>query len=134
MSIKLELDADSIKQAISAHIAAQGFNLEGKNVEVALVNGRGGNGNRATVTISDDVVNNKVPTTVKEAIDYHPEVEEVVVEEEVTFAGVSTEDAIGGSLHPDTIDPILAAAENNEDEELFPKVDPADIKTSTSLF
>jgi len=52
VSIKLELDADSIKKAITTHISNQGFDLAGKTVEVALVNGRGGNGNRATITIS----------------------------------------------------------------------------------
>lgn len=61
MSIKLELDAESIKNAITTHISNQGFDLTSKTVDVALVNGRGGNGNRATVTISDATPDLSIP-------------------------------------------------------------------------
>ena len=131
MSIKLELDADSIKQAISAHIAAQGFNLEGKHVDVALINGRGGNGNRATITITEQTANT--------AAVYHPEVEEVIlpdvpVEETVKVESVEV-------IIPD-LDPIMAAAENSsdpfgsddEDAGLFPTTNPGDVETPQSLF
>jgi len=137
MSIKLELDADSIKQAISAHIAAQGFNLDGKHVDVALVNGRGGNGNRATVTITEQITN-KVPTTVEEAIAYHPEVEEVVLEEIIPIISqgevevkVIAPDAEALTRHTNN---IMAAAENNGDGGLFTTVSPEDVSPPKSLF
>jgi len=143
MSIKLELDANSIKQAISAHIAAQGFNLDGEDVEVALVNGRGGNGNRATITIHDGPVK-KVPTTVEEAMTYHPEVEEVHIEEVEETIKVLVEPVTAMELQAATpaLDDIMKAAEGNDNpfedpdgmENLFPKVDPTEVETSKSLF
>jgi len=143
MSIKLELDANSIKQAISNHIAAQGFNLDGKKVEVALVNGRGGNGNRATITISDDKSIVVAPTSKPKPVvkrpdipfeDFHPEVEEVVVEPTISQGEVEV-------TIPD-IDPIMAAAESENSfdkpddvmEDFFPKTNPSDVETPKSLF
>jgi len=142
VSIKLELDANSIKQAISNHIAAQGFNLEGKKVDVALVNGRGGNGNRATITISDSdnkpqpgkgvlrkASDNTASETVAKVI---AEVPSAVVEEEIL------EEVIISDL-----DPIVAAAEGalNLDapesdvmQDIFPKTNPSDVKAPESLF
>jgi len=152
MSIKLELDADSIKQAISAHISSQGFNLEGKHVDVALVNGRGGNGNRATVTITEQTANTtKYPKTAEEAITYHPEVEEVVlpdVEVEETIPVISQGEVEVKVIAPDNealerhTDNIMAAAESSSDpfvemvdeDSLFPTVNPAEVETSKSLF
>jgi len=125
MSIKLELDADSIKQAISAHIASQGFNLDGKHVDVALVNGRGGNGNRATVTITERTT---PLNTVEAVIAFHPEVEEVVIIDETVVIAPDDE------LLTRHAENIISAAENSGDEGLFPKVDPTEVQTSKSLF
>ena len=119
MSIKLELDAESIKQAISTHIANQGFNLEGKTVEVALINGRGGNGNRATITIHENITKPdneiKVIEQLEELnmftapkVDPQPEVDafklpEVEVEETIEMEQ--------GEVIIPSFDPIMAAAE-----------------------
>ena len=154
MSIKLELDADSIKQAITTHISNQGFDLAGKTVEVALVNGRGGNGNRATVVISDEVIIHIMKDKDVTEIDSYiktpvgVEVDEDVKEiaNAVTEAPVELEVPSLKELPiamDDELDPILAAAESTSDvfaavdadmESIFPKVNPADVKAPASLF
>jgi len=153
MSIKLELDANSIKQAISNHIAAQGFNLDGKKVEVALVNGRGGNGNRATITISDDKSIIVAPTKARQGIlremgvaDEAPaeilEIDLPIVDVEETVIMPVISQGEMEVIIPD-LDPIIAAAEHSADpfgaeddgmEDFFPKTNPSDVETPKSLF
>lgn len=143
MSIKLELDADSIKKAITTHISNQGFDLAGKTVEVALVNGRGGNGNRATIVISDDeaiVVEPAKPAPhpsmkPRAALEPHPDYVEDTPEFEVSA------DAIEAVQEAIVTEDILKAAEADPLEEpsdvmqdFFPTVDPSSVETSKSLF
>ena len=152
MSIKLELDADSIKKAISNHISNQGFDLAGKTVEVALVNGRGGNGNRATITISDDVkVENKkvedidayIKTPVNNVDEDVKEIANAVTEAPVELPKVRVEETIEieqEDIIIPNLDPIMAAAEGasnpfgSDAAGLFPSIEPGDVKTSKSLF
>ena len=138
MSIKLELDADSIKQAISSHIAAQGFNLDGKHVEVALVNGRGGNGNRAMVTISDDTsITLKADVPMKSVKEIDAYVKTVIKPEEVVIIEETQEEVI-----PSELDSIIAASAETDPfgepsdvmADFFPMVDPASVETPKSLF
>lgn len=148
MSIKLELDADSIKKAITTHISNQGFDLAGKTVEVALVNGRGGNGNRATVTISDEeIVPLKPPIIPKVVIEVVKELVQTEVEQgDLVEANASMGAALIAQeevVIPD-VDLIIAAAESSSDidtsepddvmEDFFPKINPGDVEIPKSLF
>jgi len=153
VSFKLELDADSIKKAITSHISNQGFDLAGKTVEVALVNGRGGNGNRATIIISDDDTITEVeafptqPTAIKQV----KQETALVVEDIDDYIKTDVQDTSQVTETPEEIpiievDPIVAAAENSSDpfgedsnpddvmEDFFPSVNPSEVGTSKSLF
>ena len=162
MSIKLELDADSIKLAITTHISNQGFNLAGKIVEVALVNGRGGNGNRATITISDDIGAPAIVQVTKKAIESGIEdvmgtvvdvkklmeetLEEQVKEEFEAAIPALKQDAEAKAK--DIVDAvevdlaIMASAESSIDtsdpddvlSDFFPAVKPESVETPKSLF
>jgi len=143
VSIKLELDADSIKKAITTHISNQGFDLAGKTVEVALVNGRGGNGNRATITISDgDPVTSRTPTTIEKVIASDVSVEETVeVVAEIDDYVKTPVEEVSVIATPE-LDDIMKAAEGSDPfgepddvmQDFFPKINPLDVEAPKSLF
>lgn len=143
MSIRIELDAHSIKEAISAHISAQGFNLEGKTVEVALVNGRGGNGNRATIIISDN--DTSTPSKVVKKPSPLKKPSPKTATEVVALDEVEGETIMDVNVEDDSTDAIMKAAEstdidvvdlveNDKTLDLFPATNPAEVQTSASLF
>lgn len=157
MSIKLELDAASIKKAITTHISNQGFDLVGKTVEVALVNGRGGNGNRATVVIDDDIIIDGPPDKVgtDNVVKPRPPFNAPVSKTATEIVADNAQDIIEPTFHPEVeevtvvdvdavvrnTDNIMAAAESadpfadaGEESSLFPTVNPGDVETSKSLF
>jgi hypothetical protein len=152
MSIKLELDAASIKKAITTHISNQGFDLAGKTVEVSLVNGRGGNGNRAVIVISDEVTvvtKTSIPEIENDVIDIAANITEAPITEATEIVeDVSSNTDQSMYLEQDmaVADDIMAAAEgasnpfaeedisSDDDDSLFPSISPGDIEQPKSLF
>ena len=58
--MKIVLNDTEINDAIISYVGSQGINISGKDIEVEFVNGRGANGNTATVDIKDPTGNTEV--------------------------------------------------------------------------
>ncbi len=52
--MELTLDSNDIKQALTNYVSKMGVDTSNKRVDIALINGRMGNGNRAIVSITEE--------------------------------------------------------------------------------
>lgn len=82
--LTITVDADAIKEALVAYVAAQGLSLEGKDVDVSITAGRGPNGFSANIDITTPTVQ------IHSATQYTP-VEVHVAEEEEAVDQVAEE-------------------------------------------
>jgi hypothetical protein len=73
--LSITVDAEAIRDALVAYVAAQGLSLKGKDVDVSITAGRGSNGFSANIDIS-------TPTAQIQSTAQDTYVEDTVEEEE----------------------------------------------------
>ncbi len=85
--MELTLDSNDIKQALTNYVSKMGVDTSNKRVDIALINGRMGNGNRAIVSITEqedtlqEIVQEYAPFIVNKPVDDTETVMEEVVED-----------------------------------------------------